>query len=100
LSRTNDFSDQHFTVDYHSLEFWFSPEKHQGRAPGKHKMALVTFFALWPLVHFIPQWTNRLSDVSLIGEVTSLATIVLLMTYLVMPAVTRLLSPWLFAKPD
>ena len=102
LDRVSEFSNSEPDIrHYHSLEFWFSPEHHAGRAPAKYKMALVTLAVIWPMVHFIPRALNSVVPMpSLAAELTSVATIVLLMTYLVMPTVTRLLEPWLFRRPD
>ncbi len=98
LARTKEFSDESPQVDYHSLEYWFSPQRHHGQAPSKHKMAIVTFLALWPLVHFIPPATARFTTSPFVTEIVSLAAIVALMTYVVMPAATRALARWLFPK--
>ncbi len=98
LDRVSEFSNSAPEVrHYSSLEFWFSPEDHQGRAPAKHKMALVTFSVIWPMVHFIPRTiASALPVPRLVAEACSVGTIVLLMTYVVMPTMTRLLSRWLF----
>ena len=101
LDKHHEFSDEPASLRYHSLEFLFSPEEHAGRAPSKHKMALVTFVVIWPLVHFVPvplAWVLGASP-PIVMEATSVGVIVLLMTYAVMPGVTRLLAPWLFGRP-
>lgn len=100
LDRIPEFSDASPEVRYHqSLEFWFSPERNRGVAPTKYKMALVTFAVIWPMVHFIPRAVAEHSGLPrLAAEVVSVATIVLLMTYAVMPTVTRLLRPFLFDR--
>jgi len=62
-------------------------------------MALVTFLALWPLVHFVPTAVARWIGLPpILLEVASLGLIVLLMTYVVMPAVTRVLSPLVYPR--
>ncbi|MBT8492483.1 MAG: antibiotic biosynthesis monooxygenase, partial [Deltaproteobacteria bacterium] len=97
IARTSEFSEEPPRVDFHSLEFWFSPERHQGRAPARYKMALVTFAVIWPLVHFVPRLvSDRLGGASLVSEVTSVGIIVLLMTYVVMPTATWALRPLLY----
>lgn len=97
LEQTHVYSDDEPRLHYHSLEFLFSPEEHAGRVPAKWKMALVTFAVIWPLVHFVPRGIDAaLHGPPLVMEVTSVGAIVLLMTYAVMPTVTRLLARWLF----
>ena len=89
----------------YGLEFWFaSPRVAAVGPPPRWKMALVTIVAIYALVNLVgmafapimgalPPW--------FVGLVET-AIIVILMTYLVMPAVTRLLARWLFpaAKDD
>lgn len=81
------------------LEFWFTlPEVPTAAHPSRHKMALVltvVVFTLLLLINIIfGPWLNTLAfipklAIMVIGQV-------ILMTYLVMPAVTRILKPWLF----
>lgn len=83
----------------YGLEFWFtSPNAAGAGTPPRWKMALVTVVAIYALVNLVgmafgpllaglPSW--------LVGFVET-AIIVGLMTYLVMPAITRLLARWLF----
>lgn len=99
LGRTGEFSDEPVQLHYHSLEFWFSPERHEGRAPPKHRMALVTFLVIWPLVHFVPRLFDDALGPGLAAEVASVGAIVLLMTYAVMPLVTSVFARWLFPQP-
>ena len=81
------------------LEFWFDlPQVPVGAAPSQHKMALtlivVVFCLVYPLqltvapaLHALPHWAVTLT----------IATIqVVLMTYVVMPRVTRLIEGWLY----
>jgi hypothetical protein len=82
-------------VEKHTgLDFWFTPA---GRPP-RHKMAAVTIavitvilLVLFPplegLLQGLPDGLRTLVGVSIM---------VLLMTYLVMPAVTSVLKPWLY----
>lgn len=64
--------------------------------PPKYKMAILTFLVLWPLVHFIPSIIMKYFVISpLLLEVLSIAIIVFLMTYVIMPVVTKLLREWL-----
>lgn len=83
----------------YGLEFWFaSPRAAAVGPPPRWKMALVTIVAIYALVNFVGMafapFVGGLSP-WLVGFVET-AVIVLLMTYLVMPAVTRMLARWLF----
>jgi len=81
------------------LEFWFQlPEVPTHAAPNRHKMAFILMIVVFSLLIGINFafgfWLNALPmparlGIMVIGQV-------LLMTYLVMPAVTRLLKSWLF----
>lgn len=81
------------------LEFWFQlPEVPVHAKPNRHKMALVLMVVVFGLLISINFafgfWLNTLPvaaklAVMVVGQV-------LMMTYLVMPAVTRLLKSWLF----
>jgi antibiotic biosynthesis monooxygenase (ABM) superfamily enzyme len=80
------------------LEFWFSLPELPAAHPSPHKMALVllvvVFLLVWGLSAFllpyIAHWPLPLRVfVTVLGQV-------LLMTYLVMPRVTRLLQGWLY----
>ncbi len=81
------------------LEFWFTlPEIPSHAAPNRHKMALVLIVVVFSLLFSINlafgQWLNVLPlALKLAVMVTGQ---VLLMTYLVMPMVTRLLKGWLY----
>lgn len=96
IDRVSELSAAPPQLQYHSLEFWFSPDR-LGGSPQRYKMALVTLAVIWPMVHFIPPAVNRFLEPPLVAEVSGVAIIVLLMTYVVMPSVTRLLEPWLKA---
>ncbi len=82
------------------LEFWFPPKPGIQQAPPLHKTAivlvavssslLVTILPLIQLATEDPQPALRL--------VIGIAIMVVLMTYVVIPAATRLLRPWLSKK--
>ncbi|MBR9912770.1 MAG: antibiotic biosynthesis monooxygenase [Gammaproteobacteria bacterium] len=81
------------------LEFWFDlPELPSHRTPPPHKMALVLIVVVYLLIMginllfgawltLLPHWLQTLFVVS---------AQVLLLTFVVMPRVTKLLQPWLF----
>jgi antibiotic biosynthesis monooxygenase (ABM) superfamily enzyme len=81
------------------LEFWFTlPEVPTHAAPNRHKMALVLIVVVFSLLFAINlifgQWLTALPlALKLAVMVTGQ---VLLMTYFVMPVITRLLKGWLY----
>jgi uncharacterized protein len=82
------------------LETWFTLPGRRGTAPPPHKMALLTWITIFPLITAIVAVTGPLLEelplVLRLGITTALA--VPLMTWVVMPRVTRLLGGWLY--PD
>ncbi|MCH9649970.1 MAG: hypothetical protein K0U98_17165 [Deltaproteobacteria bacterium] len=79
------------------IEHWFTMP--DGAAPpSRHRMMVVVFLAILPLVTFIPArltpWLATFMPAWLAGIVTT-AVLVVLMTYLAVPLVGRLLRPWL-----
>jgi uncharacterized protein len=85
------------------LEFWFTPRSSDNMPaipPPRYKMAIVTggiiFVMLNTLIPLIRQLTVDLHF--LLSTLVAIAVMVPLMTYLIMPSVTRLLRPWL-SKP-
>lgn len=64
--------------------------------PPRHKLALLTFLGLLGPVSFVPPfWTARLPDHPFWVVVLAVATIVPLMTYLIMPALLWVFAGWL-----
>lgn len=81
------------------LESWFDlPEVPAAKTPAPHKMALVLIAVVFVLVWALNVVLGPvMTDWPLPLRVLVVATIqVLLMTYVVMPRVTRLLKGWLF----
>ncbi len=81
------------------LEFWFTlPEVPASARPNQHKMALVllvvVFFIIYMTNVLVGPWLSTLEPVLRIALIVFVQ--VLLMTYVVMPNVTRLLKTWLF----
>jgi uncharacterized protein len=84
------------------LEYWFTVQDlPEFDTPPRIKMAIVTWLALFPVVlvvqpvmltllYFLPSWVQ----VMIIA-----AVMVALMTYVVMPVMTKVFKPWLFRKP-
>ncbi len=81
------------------LEFWFElPELPVNKHPSPHKMALVLISVVYVLVIMLNMLLAPvLVDANLwLRSAVIVILQVLLMTYLVMPRVTRLLHSWLF----
>jgi antibiotic biosynthesis monooxygenase (ABM) superfamily enzyme len=87
--------DEHLT----GMETWFELPDQPGRqAPPRWKMVIATWIGVFPLLALL-QWLLGpvLVGVALILRVMFLAFIaVVLMTYVVMPRLTRLLQRWLY----
>ncbi|MGA7543927.1 MAG: hypothetical protein WBW34_12770 [Nitrososphaeraceae archaeon] len=88
------------------LEFWFTPYSKKNShsmpldSPRRYKMVIVTIpvialllLTLVPQIHFIGE---SLSIPYSIRFVIAIAIMVLLMTYFIMPLLTKVLRPWLF----
>ena len=81
------------------MEYWFElPECPAANAPPKWKMALVIFVVLTPLVILIGSISSTFfSGIHFhLRQIVSILTTVILMTWIVMPLVTKLLAPWLY----
>ncbi|MCA1729914.1 MAG: antibiotic biosynthesis monooxygenase [Actinobacteria bacterium] len=83
------------------LETWFTlPSKPGEPAPPRYKMAIVTWLAVFPVVTVIfslfGNWLNLLP--TLVRTLVFTTVMVTLMTYVIMPRMTRLFSFWLY--PD
>jgi uncharacterized protein len=88
------------------LEFWFTPysKKPSGLtpliSPPRYKMVIVTIpvisLLLLTLVPQIHSVTERLFIPYSIRFIIAITITVILMTYLIMPLLTKLLRPWLF----
>jgi antibiotic biosynthesis monooxygenase (ABM) superfamily enzyme len=88
------------------LEFWFTPYSTKSSSlvplilPPRYKMVIVTIpvisfllLTLVPQIHFV---TEMLFIPYSIRFVIAITITVILMTYLIMPLLTKLLRPWLF----
>ncbi len=85
------------------LETWFTlPSKPGEPAPPRYKMAIVTWLAVFPVVaiifSFFGQWLNLLP--TLLRTLVFTAVMVTLMTYVIMPRMTRLFSFWLYPERE
>jgi uncharacterized protein len=89
------------------LEFWFTPGLDnkvstvlEGQQPPRYKMAIVVTGVIFILSSIlIPQVEQATVGLPiLLSTFVGVAIMVLLMTYVVMPSVTKLLRPWLLKK--
>jgi antibiotic biosynthesis monooxygenase (ABM) superfamily enzyme len=80
------------------VEFWFEAPKHPARVPSQHKMAGVLVVVVWCVATpFSLYITPQLSGIPApLRVLVAAAFQVSLMTYVIMPRVTRLLAGWLF----
>jgi antibiotic biosynthesis monooxygenase (ABM) superfamily enzyme len=78
------------------LEFWFTPSP-PNAAPPRYKMAIVVTGVIFALVSILlPQIRQATIGLPLVlSTLVGVVIMVLLMTYVIMPSVTRLLRPWL-----
>jgi uncharacterized protein len=85
------------------LETWFMlPHVETIKPPPRWKMWLVSLLALYPLVVIFQQWLAPIfKNWPLPARAAAFPLILLtLMTYLVMPAATRLVAAWLYPERD
>lgn len=83
------------------LETWFTlPAKAGEPAPPRYKMATVTWLAVFPTVLIIFTLFGPLLNLlpTVLRTLIFTLTMVTLMTYVIMPRMTRLFSFWLYPK--
>ena len=83
------------------LEFWFNlPEVPVNLIPSPHKMALVLIVVVFLLVLVMNLiFGPFLAEFPLIVRIALVVIVqVMLMTYVIMPQVTRLIRPWLYVE--
>jgi uncharacterized protein len=81
------------------LSGWFTlPDKPNAHPPPKPKMALVTFLGVYPLTSLLPPFFAKLFPLwhPLLRNVLVTGVIVALLTWVVMPNLTKLFRRWLF----
>jgi uncharacterized protein len=86
------------------LEFWFTPPQPGQQHPPPYKQFLLTLSVIFPLTLLVPWALQPLFKVvPIIGlpgvrHFASVAVIVGLMTYVIMPHYTRLVADWLYRR--
>ncbi len=90
------------TLEYRSgLEYWFTlPDLPHGQHPKKHKMAVVVWLALTPLILIVrPALEPSLVAIGIqypFNTLVSSGILVVVMTYAVMPFMTSVFKKWMF----
>jgi len=104
LADLRSLAEDESKYEYQSgLEYWFSlPEMPVRVSPPKHKMAFVTWLALTPLILMIPPTLEpfllEFGFIQPIAVLISCAILVVLMTYVVMPFMSKVMKRWLFPQ--
>jgi uncharacterized protein len=83
------------------LETWFTlPTQTAVVPPPRYKMVLMTWVVIFPLINIIPPLIQKVLAPlpALIRGALGALFMVSLMTYVVMPRVTKLFSAWLYPK--
>ena len=96
--------DEPVIKQYQSLEHWFELEELSNlKAPPKYKMVIATIIGIYPVTTILlpvirktPYLKLVFGDNFWIASLISSIIVVWLMTYVVMPMVTRFLKSWLF----
>jgi antibiotic biosynthesis monooxygenase (ABM) superfamily enzyme len=95
------FADEGQVQQLSGLEAWFSlPGRPAATPPPRYKMALVTFAAVFSLLMLIQRLVAPLLEPlpPVARTFVVCVTMVTLLTYLVMPRLTRALSGWLYRR--
>lgn len=98
MNRLRELCEADPEIEEHAgIALWFTqPSTH--RAPPRWKMALVTFLGVYPLTSVLPRtfggWLPGVHP--LVVNVFATGSIVALLTWVVMPFLTRTFAGWLF----
>lgn len=81
------------------LEYWFTlPEKPLEKPPPRHKMAVLIWLAVFPILLVLPPAIRNLlhgfPDILVIAAIS--CAMVAIMTFIIMPLLTRCFARWLF----
>jgi len=81
------------------LEHWFvPPNETTASPPSTHKMAVVVFLSILPLIWILPPLMHGALSMlpGWASQIITTAFMVIIMSYVAMPLMTRILSFWLF----
>lgn len=106
IEKSKDVTEGDPRVEKQSgLEFWFTPNSGNATAaaldhPPRYKMAMVIIGVIFVLVSTLLPLIRDATAVlpTLLSILLGVVIMVLLMTYVIMPTVTRVLKPWLSKK--
>ena len=97
-----EYTYKESTIRYEEgIEFWFSiPEKKTPVPPKKWKMAILTWMVIYPSVLTLSTVTALILPTFplFLRMLIVSMTLVSLMTYFIMPNITRLFAKWIFNK--
>lgn len=103
IEKSHDLTEGEVKVEKQTgLEFWFTPSSGSAvmEQPPRYKMAIVVTSIIFVLVSvLLPHIRQATIGLPLLlSTFVGTVVMVLLMTYVIMPSVTRLLRPWLVKK--
>ncbi|PVZ69643.1 hypothetical protein [Pelagibaculum spongiae] len=85
---------------YDGVDFWFDLPDHSVKRPAKYKMAILSLFAIYPQILFIPplldHWLQGY-DRYFVVFISCICT-ALLMTWVAMPLMARVFDFWLYPE--
>jgi antibiotic biosynthesis monooxygenase (ABM) superfamily enzyme len=96
LEEVNAFTVGEVAIEsVQGMEYWFEPAR--PNAPPKWKMVVVIFIVLYPLAVLLNVGLKQIFDgmPDHLRQLIAIVVTVVLMTYLLMPAMTKLLRRWL-----
>ncbi|MCL9806976.1 hypothetical protein NAT51_15675 [Flavobacterium amniphilum] len=99
LKKLNKISQKEMQLDFHnSIGFWFTGVKVEDKKPPKWKMALLTWIAVFPMVIILLEIFSKLFPSFPLALKVFFVTITLvtLLTWVLMPNLTKLFKKWLF----
>ena len=91
------------TREITGLETWFTlPGQNIFKPPTKARQAVVTWLAVLPVSIFISLVTDPFLEGAsfLVQKVVFVTLLVVILTWLVMPGMSRIAAPWLYPKED
>jgi uncharacterized protein len=99
IARADALTDTPRVSRVNGLEAWFAlPEMPNVAPPPKWKTAIVSAIGIYPVISLMPillkPITNRLP--AWLATLVSIAIMMPLMTWVIMPQITRLFKPWLY----
>jgi len=101
MSRIRDLTESNPRIqEFSGIAGWFTlpGDAASHHAPPRLKMAIVTFLGVYPLTSLLPgAFSKALPGIHpLLVNIVTTGTIVALLTWVVMPVLTRLFRRWLF----